>query len=376
MAHRDGGASAGGWVGAACLLLLADCQPTPTPRDQLPEPTQVGEHLRFYTDEGDGGVCAGSLEYMDRYLDELIQIHDASPDLVADYYWFPSDHGRIDEICSSGTACAFTDGVIVTSIIPHEHELVHAVRGELGFSQDFLEEGAAEMWGAHNDRDFDYTRPVELGIELAEESLPIPYYGVAGRFSSFVRHEYGLEAFLEIGKLAPSGSSPVEVDRAFESVTGMTASVITEHYDAADWWCGRSIYRDDSISCAIAQQLECGLAAEDGTLSVEFDLDCSSERFVGPRDGMIWSDVTFQLTRGRIVYLGVTANEGEIATVWLRRCDVGCEDQAFTLIPNVAMEESSVILDEGRYLIRLEVPADGRPRGSAVLTIRNACPPM
>lgn len=366
----------------SCLLWMG-CQPTPSPRDILPTPTHVGDHLRFYTDEdGEGAMCGGSLAYMDRYVHELIRIHDASPDLVVDYYWFPTNHDRIAELCSNGTACTYADAVTVTPLIPHEHELVHAVRGEFGFSQGFLEEGAAEVWGAHNDRAFDYGLDVETGIELAQDDLPIEYYGTAGRFSAFVLSEFGLDAFVELGKMAAFESSAVEVDEAFESVIGMTASDVAESYRDASWRCGRSLYRDDSVSCAAARPLDCSLAGDDGTLTMALDLDCASERFVGPRDGVIWSDFVVPLTSARVVSVTLSANEaelddlglGELGLISVRPCGVGCEDQD-GVWPMVPSFEYRLDLPAGQHLFRIEIPVDVQPRGAATLTIRNVCEP-
>lgn len=317
---------------------------------------------------------------MDRYIHTLVELHGASPDLVVDYYWFPSDHERIDEVCSRGTACTFADGVTVTSIIPHEHELVHAVRGDFGYSQGFIEEGVAEVWGAHDDRSFDYDLGIGAGIGLAEDELPIEYYGVAGRFASFVMYEFGTDAFVEIGRAAAWKSSALEVDQAFESVTGMTASEVVASYESIGWNCGRSLYRDDSASCASARRLSCDLAAEDGTLSMVLDLDCASEDFIGPRDGMMWSDFVVSVNGTESIGMTLAIDEaqvedlgfGELGTISLRPCGVGCEDVdgAWPILPNV---EYPLDLSEGDYLFRIEIPMTVQPRGQAMLMIRNAC---
>lgn len=366
---------------SACLLAMG-CQPnTPDPWDDLPEPTRVGEHLGFYTEpSSEGAVCAGSLEYIDRYLHELIQIHDAPSDLVVSYYWLPTTHERITELCEYGTACTNEDVGIVTTLMPHEHELVHAVRGSFEFSQNFLEEGAAEVWGAHSDRSFDYSLSVGAGVELASADgrLPISYYGVAGRFSAFLLSDLGQDAFVELGKQSPFDASAAEVDDAFVAVTGMTVSEAAESYEDAGWRCRRSVYRDDSISCAVARQLDCSLAEDDGTVNVEFDMSCDSEHFIGSREGFMWSDFVFTLAQGRSVYLTVTADGGDLddpVTLTLGSCGVGCEDQILNIPPNRPIEDSNLLLSEGQYVVRIELPADGRPRGKAVLTIRNVCEP-
>jgi hypothetical protein len=361
-------------------LLATGCQPPTTPRDRLPPTVLVGDYLRFYGEAGEDPLCGGTLTYMDRYLHGLIELHDVSPDLVVDYYWFPSDPERIAEVCSRGTACTFADGLTITSLAPHEHELVHAVRREFGYSQGFIEEGAAEVWGAHDDRSFDYRLGVEAGIELAAGDLPIAHYGVAGRFAAFVMYELGTDAFVEIGRNAAWKSSPDEVDQAFESVVGVTASELAERYETKDWNCSRALYRDDSISCASARQMDCDLADADGTLSMVLDLDCASEAFVGPRGGVIWSDFVVPVSGAEVVGVTITLDRakiedlefGGLGSFSLRPCAVGCEDSdsLWPLIPNF---EYALDLSENDYLFRIEIPTDVQPRGEAIVTIRNAC---
>lgn len=363
---------------AGAWLLGGGCQDPPSPRDRLPDPTQVGEHLRFYTeDDGEQAMCAGTLPYMDRYIDALIRLHGTSPDLLVDYYWFPTNQERIDEICSA-TACTFADAVTLTPIIPHEHELVHAVRGELGFSNDILEEGAAEIWGAHDDRSFDYGLSLETAATLAEDELPVDYYGVVGRFAAFVVSAFGQEAFVELGKLTADKSSPAELSEAFESVTGMTSSEVFASYEEAGWRCGRSVYRDDSLACSVAPAMDCSLAEDDGTLHYELDLDCGSEQFVGPRGGVIWSDVILSVQQSHPIYISVAVedeDEDEVGRFSLLPCGVGCEGIDYTIVPNDPNGSLGVPVHAGQYLFRIELPADGRPRGKAVVTIRNHCEP-
>lgn len=364
-------------AGAMTILLVVGCQPATTPRDRLPEPKRVGEHLRFHTEpDGEDAMCAGSLSYMDRYVHELVALHDGSPDLSIDYYWFPTSEHLVEDVCEDGKTCTFADAVVVTSLLPHEHELVHVVRGEFGFSQDFLEEGAAELWGAHDDRSFDYTLGIEDGVELARGELPISYYGIAGRFSAYVALEFGKDAFVEIGKsTAALGSSPAAVDRAFESVIGLPISEVVASYEAAAWRCRRSVYRDDSIACAAARQLDCSLAGDGDSMVAHVDLDCAAEHFIGPRNGIIWSELAFSLSESRFVSLGITTEEDPVdLAISLRDCDVGCDDEGtvFDLTPNY---ENQLILYEGRHLLRIELPADDRSRGTLTLTLSNVCEP-
>lgn len=359
--------------GTVCAFLFVEaCQADPLER--LPEPARVGDHLRFYADENsDLVMCEGSLAYMDRYLHELISIRGEAPDHVVDYYWLPTNTELIEEICPTTGGCTLQSGTIITPFLPHEHELVHAAKVGPRFHM-FLEEGIAEVWGSHTDWAGDYSLSVEAGIGAPDPLLPAPYYGIAGRFAAFMLLDFGTDALVEVGELAGEGASLAQVDDAFEEVLGMSVSAVALAYEESNWRCQRSVYRDDSITCGIARELNCDLADENGVLSIDFDLDCASEHFVGPRDGVVWSDVTFP-AGNRAVHVYFGADEEDFGTVTLRRCDVGCADpiNPITITPN---QDYTLLGDyEGLLLLRVELPADGKPRGTATLEVWNVCDP-
>jgi hypothetical protein len=366
---------AGAGAGAVALApALAACQPEIHPLYTLPEPAVVGEHLRFYA-EGPA-PCEGTLPYMDRYIAELLRIHELPLESSVRYYWFADDPERTAEICSSATACTYEGGTVVTFLLPHEHELVHAVRTNLAGwpSQPFLEEGAAEVWGVHTDYSADAQfYPVRDAIDTAASlrRFPIRYYPTAGSFAAFLVSELGPEAFVRVAGSTEDWDRE-HLDRRFVEELGVSLESLIDEYEAASWRCNRSVFRDDSLACDIARHTSCADADVDGALSIDFDLSCTSEHVVGPRGATMWSEAAFTLSSSRYVRLLLEADATHEVTVTIRPCSVGCdpEETVITLTPGI---ESERLLWAGRYLVRVEVPSDTAEGGRATLALASTC---
>jgi hypothetical protein len=114
-------------------------------------------------------------------------------------------------------------------------------------------------------------------------------------------------------------------------------------------------------------------ADADGTLSLEFDLSCTSDQVVGPRGGIIWSEASFTLSSNRYVRLLFETDATRELAVTIRRCSVGCLDESVVdVTPGI---ESERLLQTGRYLVRVELPSDGNEGARGTLTIASACVP-
>lgn len=338
---------------------LAGCQPA-TPA--LPEPEPVGPYLRFWSEPGLTETCAGTLPYIDAYVEQLASLHDVPAGFQVDYFWVDEgsdlllDSCRTDEIHATGCS---RENTIVTTLLPHEHELVHAVRSAHGLSELFLEEGAAEVWGQHTDRVFDGLLRVEDGLDAAGDVLPLDYYPTAGMFSAFIVDRFGSGVLADLARQTDPASSRAEVEDAFTTSTGDALGVILDDYYAEGWQCGRSTYRDDSLACAIAPQADCSAAADDGSVTVFIDLSCASEHARGPRDGVVWSEVAFDHPTGSLLTLSISAglpdgtSFADFGALELVPCGAGCGEDVFSLPVDADLE---LTLNAGNYLLRASRP--------------------
>lgn len=115
---------------------------------EIPPIVWSGHHLDFAPQAHATPVCAGTAPYMDRYLDLLAA--DMGVAIGRSVYV----HGSRDDPspCDDDALACFHDGAVIYSpMAPHEHELVHAARYDVGHPMTFFEEGAAEMFGGDDE---------------------------------------------------------------------------------------------------------------------------------------------------------------------------------------------------------------------------------
>lgn len=327
----------------------------------------MGDHVRLWTDGDAGGLCAGTLEYLDGYVGQLKAIHGGVPELTVNYYWYTEDPGDVHEICTDGedvVACAVETSVFSTEM-PDEHELVHAVRHGVGRSHPFFEEGAAELWGPAIDRDFAGELDVMAGIEAAgsDGSLPLGWYPLAGRFSAWVAAELGVEAVVDIAQRSSPQDDADAAANAFAEATGLSLDAAIEAFNDAAWNpgpCKRNRYRDDGPSCAVAKAFDCGEADDLGRIDFTIDLRCGAPGVVGPRNEEVWTDLTFELTSPQSIPLVFDdplpegAEFGDYGEIEVRNCGVGCDSDARSLYLLTPGDVPDAVLAPGRYLVRIK----------------------
>lgn len=347
------------------IVLLPACQPGPA---ELPSPTPVGEHLRFWSDET-SVICEGTLPYMDGYVAELGAIHGVE-DVVVDYFHTDADSDLYARECNESyphsVGCSWGTNVI-SSFLPHEHELVHAVRSRFGLSHRFIEEGVANAWGQAIDRAPESSVDLNTAIDSPTGALD-----AGGRFAAYLLDRHGpaplVQAALDTSYDAPRGS----LEGAF-AAAGLDLAEEIEAFEQAEWACGRSQYRDDSIECAVARSVDCSLADDEGSVTAYLGLGCGDPETIGPRQGAVWSAVSFE--QPRYVNLRVstettqTSDEVEVSFVG---CRAGCEDNIFTIPGNTDLE---LFLPDGHYLIRASRPFDTDDDGvqGVEVTLHHLC---
>jgi len=132
---------------------------------------------------------------MDALVGEL-QLRLGTPGTgVVEYYYFSEGEGdALTEHCGEGdphsrVGCTNDLQRVFSIEIPMEHELVHGVHAEVGFSHRFLEEGLAEYLGDDASRPGRGEPTGTLAEALAAatpENLPLGDYARAGHFVAFL----------------------------------------------------------------------------------------------------------------------------------------------------------------------------------------------
>lgn len=345
----------------------------------LPEPARVGKHLRYYGAE-DRRLCGGTLAYMSGYLGELVAIHEISEAVIVDYYHLSADETA--SLCQTGVACTTWEGVVATPIAPHEHELVHAVRSRVGRSQAFVEEGLAEVWGSHRDRDPDYFYSAVDGARAAaEDRWENGYYTTAGMFMSTLVAEHGA-AKVAAAFAGTAWDAPLEeLDVLAEEAFGTPFVPLLEEFDAAPFTldaCPRSRYRDDAPACAIARPLECAARGHDVVIAFDTDLSCQGDASLGPADGLLWQEYRLSLAAVPYVVRLRQIDGPPPIDVTLQSCSAGCastgDDRVHPMERDDATDEWKVeIWHPGVYLLRLTATAETATTVSTTFEVGGVC---
>ncbi|MBK8238797.1 MAG: hypothetical protein IPK74_24995 [Deltaproteobacteria bacterium] len=334
----------------------------------MPDIEWEGEHLRAGGDLE--GVCEGNLSYMDALVGELQQRLGTPGVGLVDFYYLANGEDELSGHCRADDShllvgCTNSRQEVFSVQIPMEHELVHGVHAEVGFSHRFLEEGLAEYLGDDGvlpGRGQPMGTVAEALAAATAHGLPLGDYARAGHFVAFLDNELGTNAAMERIDALGFGDSvekvEVELGRGVEG--GFPA--LDAAY-AAEPACAQSSYRNAEPMCNVATPLfEQCTSSWDASADVEIDVDCADAAVLGPRDDEIWTYRTLEVPRAGTYTLLATAQADQVAGgLVLKRCAGGCEAApiAFSiqrdgdfLLPD------DVDLEPGRYLVRLARPVD------------------
>lgn len=346
-------------VAAAVLSLGSSCE---DPGQPLPSLIEIGSHLQVGVPASAPPVCAGTWPYLDRYVGVLKGIHGLPDDYQVNYYWLPElwDY----DVCSQDArGCAYREDAY-SAVAIEEHELVHAVRSFHGGSYSFIEEGAAEYWGADDLWNRHIIGETREAIESADGAkLPGEYYGRAGHFVSYLAREYGVSHVADLARRTEWKGSYDLFEQAFSEVYNASIGAVVEAYESEYPECGRSGFRSNEGVCSSQAPVTCVDGEEDLRLIVR--LSCDNSTTIGPRDGEIVTYIVFDIP-GQVAIWTVDGPQGGSAI--LRRCEGGCGFwQEFT-IPDDGIERW---IYGGRYVLRLSIPEG--TEGEFQILVRDAC---
>lgn len=328
-----------------------------------------GEHVTLRTDSTLDGVCGGTLAQLDALV-----LHVGSELGVeipyVDYNWVPAgveDHCSVEHGgCASGTA-------VFSEYLPHQHEIVHAVRGTENSAYDAFEEGLAEYLGDDWDRVEEFGGSVTAMWELEGSDLPAPYYPLAGHFVSYLAEEFGEHELGAFDRISAYTDSWAQTEVSFEDVFMMTFSDVVAARMADYSPCEQTHYRSNTFECSQPATVA------DQALTLEVNMSCTQPSVVGPRRGERWTTVAIDVPLSRYYDVGLQKIGGSHnGRMRYRRCGQSCYDlnawQPFDTevesAPEAAQGQSvlySTCLPEGRYVFRFAV--DDGDEGDFVFTL-------
>jgi hypothetical protein len=323
------------------------CAPDEPP--EIPPITWVGEHLEYAPQDGAPEPCAGTLPYMDRFVERIAD--ELGVELERPVVFV---HGEgAGAVCDDpGTyGCGFDGGVYARGV-PMEHELVHGVQRQYGGSMRFFEEGTAEAFG---DDMRGSTRVPASGdvvdgmLAGSNRKLPLEWYPRAGHFAAYLHERYGAEVTTALLLQTDFDSTAGMAVTVIERTTGLTFESILADY-SVEPTCRQRQYGYPLVPCGQPAdlRLRCDGTVELGPVRVA----CDDPSTLGPReyDGM-FRYLTLEVERGGL-YAITAFDEGQrFVPFSLKECALGCDS---ILAGHAHAEDvSPMSLRPGRYVLKL-----------------------
>jgi hypothetical protein len=240
-----------------------------------------------------------------------------APPLI-DFYWHPSP--LKGSPCLADAAGCWDGEMIWSRIVPHDHEIVHAVTHSLGSSDRMVEEGTAVVYGDDGGLVEWYeeaTHDAETLIALDDASVGPDVYTSAAHLVRFLLERHDMESFHVFWRSTPRAATRDEVATSFASAFGESWEEFSAVY-ATHPSCIRGAIRMKLTEC-----LAPTLPWEGTSWQTELELTCEAIDIVGPTQGLMWKTVTVDVAvPGR--YSLEVVGTGD-AMVTLARCDAGCD---------------------------------------------------
>jgi hypothetical protein len=323
---------------------------------EIPPVVWSGEHLDYAPQAHADPVCAGTLPYMDRFM----ELAAAEMDVALGRAVFI--HGSLDDAPFCEALGCHQAGIIYSRRAPHEHELVHAVRGFVGTSHGFFEEGAAEMLGGDDDMNPNRV-PAEgdlrEGLDAARPGTPLPdaWYPRAGHFSAYLHQHHGPHVTNAILRETTSRSSTDDVIAVLEHATAMPFDDLIADYEHAEGFCDKARwYRYPLYPCDAPEALRPRCDGE-VAVPIEETLSCDDPDSLGPRENEVFKYVAFEVpTDGMYSIVRAPRAGADVARIDIKGCELGCRSVNVVLPHDDPIER--VHLRAGRYSMRLTRRAD------------------
>lgn len=329
-----------------------------------------GHHLDFAPQAHATPVCAGTAPYMDRYLDLLAA--DMGVAIGRSVYV----HGSRDDPspCDDDAIACFHDGAVIYSpMAPHEHELVHAARYDVGHPMTFFEEGAAEMFGGDDelgDHIEPATGPLREGLEAGRSAggLPLPWYPRAGNFSAYLHRYHGPEVTMALLRETTYASTTDAAIAVLEEATSMSFDDLIVDYEWQEPFCTLpKWYRYPIYPCDAPEALR-ERCDGDVAVPIEESLACDDPGVLGPREGEVFKYVAFDVPAdGTYALKAVDREGGDNAWIELKQCRLGCSS-TYVALPYDGLD-NRVHLRAGRYSLRLTRQAESDTPIAMAVTI-------
>lgn len=344
------------------ILLLCPLIGCEGAAEEAPDVVWRGTHLEYAPQEHAEPLCAGTLPYMDRYVElaaDRMAVELGAPVL----YVHGSPHD--ESMCDHGAVgCTTPGGRVYSRLAPHEHELIHGARSFEGFSYPFFEEGVAELFGddAHLPGRGAPEGDLLEGIRIADPEDGY-WYPRMGHFMAYLYDRHGQEVAAELLREAGWSSSVRAANKVLELVTGMPIEELLADYETESV-CDQAHYRYPVFPCDAPEALRLRCNGKDA-VRIEESLDCADATTLGPRLGEIWKYVAFEVpSDGDYTFSRAASSIVEGALIQIKECSSRCDSVLIELPITGTYQDPdfdpgpAVFLRRGRYSLRISQAAE------------------
>jgi len=334
---------------AASATLVSACQQEDEALPRFGSLQYESEHLEIWASDG-LQACGGTYEYTEHWLAAFRErVGEHGDGSRHTFYWLSGDE-FLPELCTTGIACAYPrSNVIYSTLIPAEHEIVHA---ELDAQPpSVLVEGAAEAFGTIASPFA--SKSMSIDPLLDEEQIPGIGYQTAGRFSRFIIEQHGIEAYFTLYESLDGATGREAFAEAVEDVLHVELPTLLQAF-AARSPCAVGDWRYFDYECSTLP-----LTPWDSPTrwSDEIDLSCAADDVIGPRRGLVWTLRALEVEHPGSYDLVIDSTD-ESAQVAIFPCDSNCyDDENEPATPTTTLAaggSASVFLTAGRHWMRVD----------------------
>jgi hypothetical protein len=347
---------------ALWLALFSGCEVDPHEPDPLFAGAWIDIHGR---DRAPEDTCGGTFAYVDAYAGALAEEFGVT-EHMGSYRWYSPAQYTAERPCGDAYACTY-DRTLNSTLLPHEHELVHLANFAAGACPSALAEGLAEYyspWGNDaNSNDFDL---LVARLERPSEDPPDIEYGILGRFAGYLVDRFGITNVLEVCRVTGRYPDGAQLLAAMQSQFGVDTEQLLADFESTLGSCDLArVYQSHVFACGVAE------AAPDvgvvGEIDLEFTLtlDCADYGTIGPLGDTIWTTRRVEFDADATYLISVTGQDVEITDVELRLSKCGPCGIVKTFTGEVVAPEQ---FETGRYSLDLFAP--DHLRGSVSVNIQ------
>jgi hypothetical protein len=218
----------------ACGLCVACVEPEPEP-DSCATAVFEGDQVAFVAvDHHFEGYCQSDFEAAESHARWVAEAWGSvGPESIVYRLFQSSDHPCWP--CPERFPNCARPGEVVTTRLPHRHELAHA--GRMRFCSSLLEEGWAELY---SDPFGFYDTPEGSLRDVLETTqmrgyIPINLYPTAQRFVAFVIDNYGMDALTDLCAISIE-ETVSGYESAFLEILGLDLDAVEAEFNSYPEW--------------------------------------------------------------------------------------------------------------------------------------------